>query len=208
MSTPKLLSASRRSLKRGFTLVELMVTVGIFVFMTALVLGRYNLFNSNTLLTNLAYDIALTIRQAQTYGLSVRSSDSLSAYFNSPYGVDFRKVEPSKFTFFSDGNVQHSSDNTYDGTGSTGDVVINAYNLKQGSKVTGLCAGTINNCVTVNVLDVTFRRPDPTALIYAGEQGVWGSSPYSYAEITVSSGDGSSSRVIKVNQSGQISVSN
>jgi prepilin-type N-terminal cleavage/methylation domain-containing protein len=49
---------------KGFTLVELMVTVGIFTIISGLLLARYSNFNQGIILTNLAYDIALTIRSA------------------------------------------------------------------------------------------------------------------------------------------------
>ena len=56
----------------GFTLIELIVSVAIFVFMTALVVAKYGNFNQSVLMTDLAYDIALTLRTAQTYGVSVQ----------------------------------------------------------------------------------------------------------------------------------------
>jgi len=76
-------------MKRAFTLVELMVSVGIFLMMTGLVVAKYGNFNQSVLLTNLAYDVALTIRTAQTYGLSVRNNDlsNSSSDFQSGYGV-------------------------------------------------------------------------------------------------------------------------
>ena len=70
-----------------------MVTISIFVIMTALILARYTGFNSGTLLTNVAYDTALTMKVAQTYGLAVRKVDNLTditkAYFYA-YGIDLQ----------------------------------------------------------------------------------------------------------------------
>src|ERR1035437_3827885 len=78
----------------GFTLVELMVTVGIFLFMTALVVAKYGSFNDGTLLTSMSYDVALSLRSAQSYGLNVQSYNS-SNQFNYPYGIHFSSAAGS-----------------------------------------------------------------------------------------------------------------
>ena len=111
--------------------------------MTALLLARYNSFNSGALLTNLAYDVALSIRQAQTYGVSVLSDPNNTSPFNSSYGVMFDVDNPTQFSIYSD-NINFGKYLQYDITkyGSTNAPninTINTYNLKQGSKVQGFC---------------------------------------------------------------------
>uniref|UniRef100_UPI002B1DDAC5 pilus assembly FimT family protein n=1 Tax=Pseudomonas glycinae TaxID=1785145 RepID=UPI002B1DDAC5 len=54
--------------KRGFTLVELLVTVGVFAVVSGLTLANYPKFNSQTAITGLAQQIAIAIREAQVYG--------------------------------------------------------------------------------------------------------------------------------------------
>src|SRR3989338_6906440 len=72
---------------RGFTLVELLVTLSLFVVLTTIVLFSQQKFNGSILLTNLAYDVALTIRQAQTFGVNVRENVNASSgeEFKTPY---------------------------------------------------------------------------------------------------------------------------
>ncbi|MEA2715551.1 MAG: hypothetical protein QOG91_579 [Candidatus Parcubacteria bacterium] len=195
----------RSSPRRGFTLVELLVTISIFIFMTALILARYNGFNSGTLLTNLAYDVALTIRTAQSYGVSVVAS---GAKFNTAYGVSFKSTitNQSSFKLFADGSAS-----TPNGYLDSGDDVVSTYNLKQGAKISKLCGGTGSTCDPGNSLqrlDITYKRPDPNAIIYGATDAGLPTTPYTYAEITVTSGDNSSSRVVKVNEFGLISVGN
>ncbi|MDE2188747.1 MAG: type II secretion system protein, partial [Patescibacteria group bacterium] len=79
---------SKFSISAGFTLIELMVTVGIFVFMTALLVARYGSFNNGEILTSMAYDVALALRNAQAYGLNVQGYNNSNS-FNYPYGIDF-----------------------------------------------------------------------------------------------------------------------
>src|ERR1035437_4022736 len=95
----------------GFTLVELMVTVGIFLFMTALVVAKYGSFNDGTLLTSMSYDVALTLRSAQSYGLNVQSYNSQNL-FNYPYGIHFSSAAGSnnQMILFADVNVNNIYD--------------------------------------------------------------------------------------------------
>ena len=187
----------------GFTLVELMVSVGIFALMTALLVAKYGTFNQGILLTNLAYDVALTLRTAQSYGLNVKSvpsaAQNYSIDFDSPYGVHFDKSTPTAIIFFSDKNINQDGtfgNNTYDGTSED----ISTYNIKRGSSISSICTGTGPgiHCFTVNSLDVVFRRPDPDAIMTGGAV---------YAEIGLHSTDGGSKKVI-IRSTGQIVVSN
>jgi len=190
----------------GFTLIELLVSIAIFVFMTALVISRYGTFNNSTLLTNMAYDIALTMRTAQTYGLSVRTSDASSDQFLSGYGVHFDLSSAQQFILFADGGPSASPNGIYDLAGDG--VPVNTYSLARGATVSSMCVGRGAVCDgsgSVTVLDITFRRPDPNAIICSG--GSCGSTPWNYAEIRISAAGNTGTRTIVVRQNGQISVS-
>lgn len=203
-------------MNRGFTIVELIVSVAIFVMMTSLVVARYSTFNSSALLTDTAYDSALVVRLAQTYGLSVKNSSlaGSTANFLTPYGVDFdtgadfcggATSDTSTFTLFAD---------TYpvapDGLCTVNDASINTYSMSYGAKIYSLCAGSdATNCHTagqmMNRLDISFVRPDPAAVICGTRSGV-SVCTYPYSEVTIQGPDGST-RTISVRQNGQISVS-
>lgn len=186
-----------RNLQRGFTLIELMVTIGIFVFMTALVLGRYNTFGADTVFTSMAYDVAFTLRQAQAYGLGVKnSSDSGVANFSIGYGVHFDTTDAGKFTLFKDSNANKVYDNTEG---------LTSYNLKHGVTIDSMCVGT-SDCGGAPVnqyIDISFLRPDPKANICADNVG---NCNFTYAKIRLKSADGSMLRDVIVTRMGQISV--
>ncbi len=203
--------------RKGFTLVELMVSVAIFVFMTVLLVAKYGNFNQSTLLTDLAYDVALTIRTAQTYGTSVRVADTGTAGFQTTYGVHFttdtdpvlgygstnqqtvlfsmpisKAVAPSVAIFQND-------------TGA-GDEILNTYNIKGSATVSALCAGpSATSCTSATSLDIQFTRPDPSAIICRNGSAALCNN--SYAEITLLSSD-SGTRKVYVYQNGQIAVQN
>ncbi|HEY4501472.1 MAG TPA: prepilin-type N-terminal cleavage/methylation domain-containing protein [Candidatus Paceibacterota bacterium] len=73
----------------GFTLIELLVVSLIIVLITGTLIFRQQGFNSSTLLRSLSYSVALSLRQAQVYGVSVRENAAGSGTFASGYGVFF-----------------------------------------------------------------------------------------------------------------------
>lgn len=165
------MAVAKKQTIRGFTLVELLVTISIFVILTGVVLLNQGRFNSTILLTNLAYDTALTIRQAQTYGINIKefNNSSLSGKFL-PYGVHFDKAHPKSFILFAD--VQYDdSDKTAHVYSSSADSAtcqaeygcVNRYSIKQGNYISDLCVGGV---CSQNSLDILFQRPNPDAIIF------------------------------------------
>jgi prepilin-type N-terminal cleavage/methylation domain-containing protein len=194
----------------GFTLIELMVTVGIFLFMTALVVAKYGSFNDGTLLTSMAYDVALTLRDAQSYGLNVQGYTPSSApqNFNNPYGIHFSSASGSnQMILFADSNTNK----VYDG--STVDGLITTYTLTNGGLISSICvtntppipSATCSSAVVATSLDITFKRPDPNAIITANSLS---GTTYAYAEIQVENASKTSTRAIVVRETGEIAVKN
>lgn len=188
----------------GFTLIELVITIAIFAAMTTYLLAKYGKFNQTILLTNLAYDVALTIRTAQSYGLNVKAA--ASGLFNSPFGAHFNKSSSTKscFIFFADINSDKVySDTQYCTTGGSVTEKISSYSIKRGSFISELCAGDDeNDCDSTDTLDITFKRPDPDAIIMNESD-----EKKSYARITLLATDGSEKNVI-VRSTGQIAITN
>jgi prepilin-type N-terminal cleavage/methylation domain-containing protein len=72
--------------QRGMTLIELLVALVIFSIITGVVLFNYGDFNASLTMQNLADDIALTVRRAQSYAIGVRGREGS---FQVGYGVHF-----------------------------------------------------------------------------------------------------------------------
>lgn len=187
----------------GFTLVELLVTLTIFSIMTGVVLVNQEKFNNTIFLSNLAHDIALTLRQAQSYGVNVREGSG-SNPFEKSYGVSFDKGKNNNKNFILFYDID--SDNKYPedefGSCSEDSECIERYAIKSGNYISSICAGTGEgeDCISTNYLDISFKRPNPDAIITSDTQ-----TNSSYAKITVSASNGNTKSII-VRKTGQIYV--
>lgn len=205
--------------KFGFTMIELMVTVSIFVVVSSIVLANYPKFSSNVTLDNLAHAIAISIREAQVFGLSVKEFGSGSSVFPG-YGVSFNNSYNKSFILFADsnGDKEYSRPASPNGDACVGDCLEkfaisdsnSIYTLCGDLKADGVVVNTIEDLNTPNSncgltsLDISFTRPDPDATL-TGDSVVWGKRNYSDAEVVVVSPKGSF-QIVTVWSTGQISV--
>jgi len=207
---------------RGFTLVEMVVCIAIFAMMTALLVAKYGTFNQSVLLTDLAYDTAITVRTAQTFGLSVQSSAiGAGSSFNYAYGVEFCAIAAgvgcgtvnsvnlynNLLVLFADANSNGSI--IGDGIYNAGDIQESLYTITRGAVISGFCF--TDGCSASDIdpnntrLDITFKRPNPDAVINVLNKNSSWSSNNSYAAIFIKGTDGSTRQVI-VRNTGQVSV--
>ena len=196
------------NLKSGFTLVELLVTISMFVIITGVILVNSNKFDSTVLLNNFTYDVALTIKQAQSYGVNVKESSSGS--FNTAYGVYFDLAQSkTNFVLFNDVN----DNKIYDGllTACPTDSVecIQKYSMTKGTGIKSICAGSDETDCKNNPADqlsIMFKRPNLSALIYSKIGGNPLSTEKAYAKIILAAQNGTATSTVVVTSVGQIYV--
>lgn len=204
---------------RGFTLIELLVVLGIIGVVMSIVLTGQSTFNKTLILQNTAYDIALTLRDAQTYGLGSRAVGSAK---NAGYGVHFAGAPASDFTLFVDtypAPSEFSCHPHHDASmpdAQPGDCVYEQgqnekvldYALGNGVVISDFCAypalGDPSCAVAhgggLSSLDIVFARPNPDVFVRAD-----GQAGYVSACVTVSSPQAQDdTRYISVAASGQI----
>lgn len=197
------------SLKRGFTLIELLVSVSIIIIITTIALVQQNRFNETLALTNLAYEVGLSVRQAQVFGISVREfegSARIGATDNFLYGVHFEH-DPSnrtEYTLYADLN----DDQMF-----TGDLeVVETTTITRGNFIdrfcgirngAATCSSGIDTVGTLQNLSIQFRRPNPDAVI-VGSTGS-GSQVYESAVIVLRS-QADATRCVRVRPTGQVSI--
>ncbi len=201
-------------------MIELIVAMSIFAVVTGVVLYNYSQFNTNILVNNLAYDVGLSIREAQVYGVSVRERTAGSNDFSSSYGIHFEQNLPSSLLLFSD--LVGGTPNRYDSSvgGGAQDELIDRRTLPNQYTFANFCgilpavgeAESQRDCLqggdrTITSLDITFTRPEPDAHIKTSRNDVDSSTVYEGATVCLRSPLGKE-REIDVASTGQISLSN
>ncbi len=183
----------RTTLSQGFSLIELLITMSIMMIVSGLVFFNHSRFNSNILIENLAYEISLTIRQAQSFGWLVKET---SGGFEGGYGVHFDS-DSDEFLIFADTHPSGAPNHIYD-AGS--DEIIDELKMMNNNKIDQLCVET--DC-SAGILDISFVRPNPDAFIRADGSG----TDKATAEIHVISPKGLKKKIL-INKIGQISIEN
>lgn len=206
---------NKKNHKAGFTLIELLVTISMFVVISGVVLFNSSSFDNSILLHNFTYDVALTIKQAQTYGVNV--NENSQGDFKKDYGVyfDITKETGSNTNFVifndfldpalqpNDPKFRTQSVNTCD----IGSECIKKYSMNKGTHIQNICASNdllnLSSFCDINKLSITFSRPSLEANIYTFNGDTV--SKNNYAKITLQSGDGATSSVM-ITSVGQIYV--
>ena len=189
----------KNSKNKAFTLIELLTVIAIFAVVTATVMANYQSFGHRTKLKNLAYNIGLSIREAQVSGLTGRNVDVSGGDYYATYGIFFNMSTPKRVVFFKDRpnlGTQYKYDDPSE------DVPGLSFNILGANKITGLCiySAVDANCTPVNQLYVSFKRPQPDANIYSESGG-----PYPRASIELTSVENNQFYIV-VEAAGQISV--
>jgi type II secretory pathway pseudopilin PulG len=84
----------------GFSMVELLVSIGIIVMVLSVVVTNQRAFDSAVLLRSQAYEIALAMREVQLGAISSVSDGA--GVFRSVQGVHFNTADNQKYRLFRD----------------------------------------------------------------------------------------------------------
>ncbi len=184
---------------KGFTLAELIVTISIVTIMSTVVIFNYSTFSDNLASSAAQQEIAIAIREAQSFGVNVRESAVSSGRFDYAYGIHFDPLDPSTYYVFVDrvdapfgnGVIANNQYDVGSGCGSSSTECVEKFTLRNGVKVSKICDPS--SCYNNKTLDIIFLRPNPDAKIYL----------YNGPASEYSSG-GSSGRVELTSQKGKI----
>jgi len=213
---------------QGFSLAEFVVVITIFSIMSSVSVFNFNQYQARIRETNITQDIALSIRQAQVYGISastgivgladldedgvaddVFGSNGSSNTFISEQIADITQdrsirgvsINPgtNSFVIFEDINTNRVYD---DGT----DIIIDRRTISANNiNILGvdLCATAPNCGNDENTrVDIVFQRPYPDAFISLDGDP---NDTYNFASIIINSG-GDTSSYVEVSSIGNISA--
>jgi len=149
----------------GFTLMELVVVISIFVIISSVILADYPGFSERVALERTAQEIALSLREAETLALAVRESSEGSGVFPG-FGVHFDASTPREYILFSDDN----NNLVYDGVSEE----IDHFFIEKAPEIIAICVDTETsppgNC-SLPWVDIVYLRPDPTITIWSTDGG-------------------------------------
>jgi len=149
----------------GFTLVELAVSVSIVSLIMLVVLFTYSSFNDNLALSAAGQEVASAVRQAQTYGLSVREVTAGGGQFTSAYGIYFDPRNDSTHYYIF---VDKDGDGKYDqgnGCGRGNTECVERGILRNNVIISSICDASRCPPPEARTLNITFLRPNPDATI-------------------------------------------
>lgn len=209
------------SSQAGLTFIELIVVMSIFSVIASVVLFNFSSFNTNITSQNLAQQIALQIKQAQTESISgtrtvgFAEDEILNPEGAPTYGVKFDidvtdgtdQLDAKSLAYFADmdgnGTYDHPSNQTPCGIGMSGTECIAIIEINTADSIVGICSDADCDAGSYNEMQATilFRRPFPEARLYIGTD----LTPRSKIGIKVRSSKGAE-RVIMTTILGQVSV--
>ncbi len=189
--------------KDGFTLPELLVSIAIITIVTAILLFRYDAFNSTALLNNQSYEMALDIRQAQVAGVSVRAGSGTSR-FDEEFGVYVSMSQTGQYIYFRDsGSTEPAAYNSGE--------EVEVSTLDARFSIAGICANAVSlDCVggtKLSEVSISFARPNFDAKFKGSDGGGNNVSGIESVSIALQPNNNSQvTRLVHVSSSGQISV--
>lgn len=203
----------------------MLVVLAIIGILSIIVIVSQRTFNRSILVNYTAYDVALTIRSAETFGLSSRVTDQITA--QTGYGVHFATANLNGFTMFADSDPAtptggcHATSGTLVGSPdvvsgdcqyTAADQVVNVYNFGNGMKIqspSGLCTYTTTAggswACGQSSLTMTFARPNTK--VFFSKNGAYDST-ITKARVLITSSQGANPTIayVCIDQSGAIRV--
>src|SRR5581483_5967852 len=88
-------------------------------------------FDSSTIMRSLVYSIALSVRQAQVYGISVLPTSPGSGNFSASHGLLFQKSTATSYLLFADQDNNHKF---------SGDPIEKTFNISGSFTISEFCA--------------------------------------------------------------------
>ncbi len=214
----RFLRPSPLSLSAGFTLIEMLVVVSIFLVLTSIVLANYPKLNSQLTLGLVANDVALSVRQAQQYALgAIQRVGATTVHI--PYGIHLETATPRSYILFADSAPLPGGDYLYTlpPTNPNDSPPAGTGTLPSSVRILRLCAATaaqiasLPACITSGggalekpFLDVVFHRPDPDMNVNG--VAATGGTPFVEAVIVLANIDASLTKEVHITLPGQIYV--
>ncbi len=202
-----------KSENKGFTLVELLVVIAIFLVITGVILFNSNNFDSTITASNLAQDVALSVRKADAYTLGFQTPSVSSATTVRGYGINFVAGLGTSFLIFGetppyDQHYTHSG--VICGPFSSSEECLEQSNISSRDRISQISVENGSSTTVLSpgdALSIIFIKPtgEVSFCVQTGGFGSCAITTVTVAHITITSAHG---KVYTVNvwNNGQINV--
>jgi type II secretory pathway pseudopilin PulG len=200
--------------RTGFTITELLISLGILVAIVSVVISNQSTYNEDTSRVNVADEIGLRLVQAQTYGTGVKELSVGSNEFNVGYGLSFSLLNnnngsPTSYISFADRNANQVYDQNWACPTTASSECLEKVNVSHDNYIEGLCAirsGNSDHC-NIKRIDISFNASTTDAQLKFLNNGGQSFDPGNVtgAKIILKSPSGGNTSVV-IYQTGQISV--
>ena len=160
-----------RSEAKGFTIVELLVCLGIVGVLLSVILSNQSKYTEGAALSALADEIGLTLSQAQAYGIAVRELTPGSSDFTASYGLTMSLLgsgSPTSYLFFADRNGNKIYDGTWACPIGGASECREKVSMNRGNYISAICVvrtSGSDQCKIASRVDINFTRPSIEANI-------------------------------------------
>jgi len=178
--------AAKHSLKLGFTLIEMLIAIGIVSIIASVVTFGYQDGANYYGVSNAAEEVETSLRQAQVDATSSRPSppnSSDTSRFDRGYGVFFEDDSDTYILYSGDKVDIGAEANRYD----VGSEKVAEFSLPRHVKIGSICVGDTEtdvlseSCTPATELHVHFRRPGFKAIISnQDDQSIWNAASLTF----------------------------
>ena len=170
------------SMKKGFTLIEILVTSSIIVILAAILVANFPGGGKQFALQQTAHKLIQDLRKAQEMAMSAKEESCAGGEANG-FGIHFEMASPNSYTLFANCDAFYDYDSGIDKD-------LQNIPLETGIKILNLSA---------DPSDIVFAPPGPATYI--------NHTAFSTAQIIISvESDTSKTKIIRVNSSGLIEI--
>lgn len=167
-------------MNRGFSLVELLVVIGVITLMTALIVPNYRFGDKSLALARTSSKLAQDLRRVQNLAISAQK---FSGAVPAGYGVYFNLSQPAQYILFAD----LDANKIYSGASEKVETIA----MEKQMRISSLSP------VSGSSLNIVFNPPDPSVFV---------TPDAATARITIEAIGTTQQKAIQVNKVGLISV--
>jgi len=192
--------------EKGFTMIELLIVVALIAIIYSTTLANYDGMNKKIDLKNAVYMVALTIREAQIYGINKKivtdNPNNVVPFSDNdpyPYGTFLSKNNNLKNKIIIFRDLSSPINFRFDPNGNE---IEKAIKLNNGIHISRIIADNNNSWVDLDKVNIMFKRPNPDAIIKSGTQ------MYSRVQIEITNKNNKYKGCIDIGSAGDMSILN